>query len=314
VSRTWWIAVSRLTVLLAGTSLAISRIGLVVHELAGHGGTAVAVGGTVVDAHLFWFAGGWIRYRVPEITVAEDLAISLGGIAIETVLGLALWVGLRRPGSLGACILRTIGAALLAHAMFYLATGTWHGYGDGRVIHELAGSARYPIAIAAGLLACTAGWLGARHLFGAVVATVPAPRLAGALVAIVVAGAVNVVLDVGELRLRRDATYAVTMQPERERAVARELAAWQREQAAPVSDAERAARERELTSHHRDFPFLWLCGAGVLAAIVAGAARSPRRTDLTVTVAPRLLAIACGTAVISTAAVIAIDAAFHYYW
>jgi hypothetical protein len=309
VTRTWWIAVLRLTALLWGTSLALSRIGLVVHELVGHGGAAIAAGGTITGAHLFWFAGGWIRYHVPEITIAKDLAISLGGIAIEAVLGIALWVGMRRRDGLGARILGTLGAALVVHAMFYLATGTWHGYGDGRLIHELAGEARYPLAIAAGLLACAAGWSGARHLFGAVVGAVPAPRLAGVLVAIVVAGAVNVALDVGELRLRRDATYAVTMQPERERTVARELAAWQAAQRTEVSDAERAAHERELASRHREFPFLWLCGAGILAAVVVGAARSPRGPDLTV--APRLLAIACGSAVISTAAVIAIDAAFH---
>jgi hypothetical protein len=312
VPRTWWIAVLRLTALLGGTSLALSRIGLIAHELVGHGGTAIAVGGTVTDVHLFWFAGGWIRYRVPEMTMAEDLAITLGGIALETVLGLALWVGPGARAGLGARLLRTIGAALLVHAMFYLATGTWHGYGDGRLIHELTGGARYPIAIAAGLVAGTMGWLGARHLFGALRAAVPAPRLAGALVAIAIAAAVNVALDVGEQVLRRDATYAVTMQPERERVVARELAAWQRAQGAPVSDAERAAHERELARHHRDFPFRWLLGASVLAAIVAGAVRSPHCSNLTV--APRLLAIVGGAAVISTAAVIALDAAFHYYW
>jgi hypothetical protein len=294
---------------LAGTSLAISRIGLIVHELVGHGGTALAVGGSVTDVHLFWFAGGWIRYRVDGMTVAQELAISLGGIAIESVLGIALWVGMRRRTGLGGRVLGAIGATLGVHAMFYLATGTWHGYGDGRLLHAVTGDGRYAIALAAGLAAMAWGWAGARHLFGALVGALPAPRLAGALVAIAAAGAVNLALDVGELRLRRDATYAVTMQPERERIVARELAAWQRAHPAEASEAERAARERELAARHRDVPFVWLLGAGILAAIAAGAARA--RRDPQHPVAPRLVAVALGAAVISTAAVIAIDAMFH---
>jgi hypothetical protein len=315
VSRPWWSAVLGLTLFLAGTSLALSRIGLVIHELVGHGGTAIAVGGTVTDAHLFWFAGGWIRYAVAEPSVAKELAISLGGIAVETVLGIALWVGLGRRTGLGGRTLRTLGAALGVHAMFYLATGTWHGYGDGRLIHALAGDARYPLAIAAGAVGCAAGWSGARHLFGSLVAAVPASgssrgaRLAGVLIAIAAAAAVNVALDLGELRVRRDAVYQVTMQPERERVVARELAEWQRAQPAEVPDAELAARARALAAQHRDFPFAWLLGVSLTAAIVAGAARARRGTEHRL--APRLIAVACGAAVISTAAVIAIDAGFH---
>ena len=309
VNRPWWIAVVRLTVLLAAGGLAVSRTGLILHELAGHGGAAVAVGGTVTDAQLFWFAGGWIRYQVPDLTVVKDLTITLGGIAVEIALGIALWVGLRRPAGLGARILRTIGATLLVHAMFYLATGTWHGYGDGRLIHALAGDARYPIAITAGLVACAMAWSGARGLFGALVAAVPPPRLGGAILAIAVAGLANLGLDLGELRLRRDATYAVTMQSERERVVARELAAWQRAQPAAISDAERESRARALLREHREFPFVRLLGAGLAVAVVAGATRSPRGSERPV--ARWAVAIACGAAVISTLAVIAIDAAFH---
>jgi hypothetical protein len=324
VHRPHWIGVLRLTALLAGTSLALSRIGLILHELGGHGGMALALGGTVTGAHLFWFAGGWIRYDVPALTPARDVAIALGGIAIETLLGLALWLGLGVRGGqharIGRRILGTLGAALLVHAMFYLATGTWHGYGDGRAIHELAGGARIPIAVAAGLAACAAGFAAARHLFGALIQAVPGRGLAGTLAAIAVAAAVNVALDVGELRLRRDATYAVTMQPEGERLAARELARWQRAQPGPVSDAERRARERELARRHRDFPFVWLLAAALGGAIVAGAVRSPRPLRGAppdagdVPVPRRLVAIACAAAVISTAAVIAIDAAFNYTW
>lgn len=277
--------VLRLAALLAAAALTLSRLGLIVHEWVGHGGAAVACGGTITGVRLFWFAGGWVSYRVPEMTPAEDLAIALGGIAIESALGAALWLALRRradPGpdagsGLGSRIIRTAGAALGVHAMFYLATGTWHGYGDGRVVRALAGDGRYPIAIAAGLAACAAGWAGARHLFGALVAAVPAPRLAGALLAIAAAALVNAALYLGELGVRsRDTTYAVTMQREGERAAARDLARWVREQPEPVSDAELAARANQLSREHREFPFAWLLAAATLAAITAGAIAAPR--------------------------------------
>ncbi|HEY0195128.1 MAG TPA: hypothetical protein VGC42_28635 [Kofleriaceae bacterium] len=299
-----------LTLFLAGTSLALSRLGLLMHELAGHGGMAIAVGGTVTDAHLFWFAGGWIRYVVPGAGTGQELAISLAGIAVETVLGIALWLGLRSRGEgLGGRVARTLGLALIVHAMFYLATGTWHGYGDGRLIHALLGGACYPVAIAAGALGCAAGYTGARYLFASLRAAIPGRRLGPALAAIAAAAAINVALDVGELRLRRDRTYLVAMQPERERIAARELAAWQRAQPAPVSDAERDAQARELAARHRDFPFVWLLGGSLILAIVAGAARSAERPERPL--APRLATVACGIAAISTAAVIAIDAMFH---
>jgi hypothetical protein len=303
----WWRAVLQLAAFLSGVALATSRLGLVLHEFVGHGGTAVACGGELLQVKLFWFAGGWIRYRVPHMTAAEDLAITLGGIALECVLGTVLWLALRRR-SLAGRVGRALGATMIVHAMFYLAAGTWHGYGDGRAIHEALGDGRYPVAIAAMLVGSLFGWLGARHLFGAILSVLPERRLAGALIAIGLAGTLNAALAIGEVRMRRDTTYSVIMQPERERIVAQELADWERLHA-EADAAGRAARERELAAQHKDFPFAWLCGAAMLAAVVIGAARSRQPDDITLR--GRAVAIAVGVAVISTAGVIALDCALH---
>ena len=112
----------RLAVLLACVALATSRLGLLAHELVGHGGTALAVGAHVVQVRLFWFAGGWIRY-VGVPSPAAALAIAMGGIAVELALGTALVLAVRGE-SLGRRILRGVGAALILHATWYLATGT----------------------------------------------------------------------------------------------------------------------------------------------------------------------------------------------
>jgi hypothetical protein len=314
VIRPWWLAVARLTGLLAGTGLATSRLGLVAHELVGHGGFAIACGGEITEARLFWFAGGWIQYKLAEPSNGAVLAISLGGIIVETVIGLALWFALARKDTLARRVCRGIGAALMIHAGWYLATGTWHGYGDGVLIHRELGSLRYPVAIATGLVACGIAFAGARLVLGALAASLPGTRgarIAGMAIAVLVAGALQVGLAVGEVRVRGDNTYGAIMKPERERLIARELAEWQREQArlgAQISDAERDARARALAEQHRELPFAPVLAVLLAAAVALGAARARGAAGA---VSTRLVAITVAVAAGSIATVIALDAAFH---
>lgn len=318
--------VLRLAGLLACVALATSRLGLLGHELVGHGGVALAAGARVTEVRLFWFAGGWIRYQLAEPSVAAALAIAMAGIAVELVVGIALWLAVRaasNPASgggrsrkraaassnndgLGRRILRGIGAALVVHAAWYLATGAWHGFGDGLVLYRVLGAARWPVAIVAGLVACGAGFAGAREVLGALAETLPRHRLVGTAIAVVVAGGANAALAAGELHLRHDATYTETMQPEATRVVERELARWAAAQPGPVEADARAAEQARLEREHRTFPFAWLLGAAVAASVIAGARRArpgdgrpPSR---------RLLAIAGATAAVATCAVIAIGA------
>ena len=60
--------VLRLAGLLAAVALATTRIGLLVHELLGHGGAALVVGGDITAVRLHWYGGGWIRYDLPSPT------------------------------------------------------------------------------------------------------------------------------------------------------------------------------------------------------------------------------------------------------
>ena len=294
--------VLRLTAFLACVGLATSRLGLVAHELIGHGGAALAVGGRVTEVQLFWFAGGWIRYEIPS-SVANHLIVALGGVAIEIAIGLPLWLAVRGD-ALGSRIVRALGATLIVHACWYLATGAWHGYGDGTLLYRELGDARHAFAIAVGLIGCAFAWLGARHVLGALLGAAE-HRGAALAVAIVLAAGINVGLDLGELRVRRDATYAATMTPERERQIAREMAAWLAAHPAPVTEPERAAKTEQLEDAHRTFPFAWLYGGGLLVAIGAGAWASRRREAEPLSARARRLALALATG--SIALVIAID-------
>ena len=308
-SQVW--PVVRLTGLLLALALATSRLGLVAHELVGHGGAAVAVGGEVTEVELFWFAGGWIRYHFPTPpSIAAQLVISMGGIAIEVVAGLALWLAVRdkRDSSLGRHLVRGAGTALIMHASWYLATGAWHGFGDGQLLHHVLGGARAPVAFAAGAITCACGFVGARDLVGPLRAT--QASIVGLVVAVGFAGGIHAGLAVGELHVRGDTTYATIMQPEQARQVDRDLARWAAYEAARGSEVTRAGREREharLEQVHRTFPFAWWLGAGALIAVLAGARRSLRHVRREIVIRAGLLVRAAAIAAIAIAGVIAID-------
>jgi hypothetical protein len=296
--------VFRLAMLLACISLATSRLGLIAHELVGHGGTALAMSGHITEVRLFWFAGGWIRFELSSPSTVADLAISLGGIAVELLAGTVIWV-LARRDTLAMRISRGVAAALIVHAGLYLSTGTWDGHGDGAQLYAALGSARYVVAITAGVVTCVAAFAGARIVLGALAETLPRHRIAGTLVALGLAGGLNAGLALGEIRLRRDdVVYTTIMQSERDRIVALELAKWLA--AHPdVQPETRAHEQLRIQEEHKTFPFAWLLRAAVIAAGIAGILRAKPGTGEVLT--RRLLAIAGALAAISIFTVIAID-------
>jgi hypothetical protein len=107
-------ATVRLAAVLGCVALAASRLGLVAHELAGHGGAVTVLGGTVAAVRLFWFAGGWVSYHV-ETSEAGLLAIALAGMATEAVIGGVLWLTVSGR-TLGARLVRAAGGAAIVHA------------------------------------------------------------------------------------------------------------------------------------------------------------------------------------------------------
>ncbi len=293
--------VLRLTVLLTCVALATSRVGLVAHELVGHGGTALALGAHVTDVRLFWFAGGWIHYQLADGSLAAFLAIAMGGIAVELICGTAIFL-IARGDTFGRRIVRGIGAALVLHGSWYLATGAWSGFGDGQLLYRVLGNGRYPVAIGAGAITCTAAFVGARGVFGALAGTVSRHRIAWTVVAIAVAAGVHLGLALGELHVRRDQAYVQVMQPERERIVARELATWAQAQGSAADDTAVAAERARLESEHHTFPFAWLLGISAGICAILGARRSRLGEPVAIS-----LRAAAGAAAIAIGGVIALS-------
>lgn len=302
--------VLRLATLLAGLALATSRIGLIGHELVGHGGAALAASARILDVQIFYFAGGWIRYQLAEPSLPAALAIAMAGIALELVVGIVLWLAVR-GSTLGRRLVRGIGAALVVHATWYLATGAFHGFGDGLVLYRTLGDARTAVAIAAGVVTCAVAYLAARSVLGVLAATLPGSgraRVVGVLVAAVLAAGLHGALAAGELALCRDPTYKATMAPERERLIARELQAWQRAQAArgvEIDEAQRRVVRAKLERKHETFPFVWLLAFATVACVIAGALRARRVPDETIS--RRLLVTTLVVALGAVASVVVID-------
>lgn len=314
-STAWSAATARLALVLAGIGLVTTRLGLIAHEFVGHGAAALAVGGSVEKVRLFWFAGGWIDYDLPRpVSLASRVFVSLGGIALELVVGLALWLALANRRSLAGRITRATGAAIAIHAAWYLAVGTYHGFGDGAIVRFAAGDGRYAIAIVAGVAVLVLGFIAARAIIGVLAATIPGGKraqLAGLALAAVVAGGVQAGLALGEVRMREDRVYGTVMQPERERVTAQQLARWEREQqrrGAAIDAAARRARAAELAANNRELPFAAILGVLTGIAILLGAWRA--RPGDTTTLPPALVYEVAAFAVGSIALVIAIDAVF----
>jgi hypothetical protein len=173
------------------------------------------------------------------------------------------------------------------------------------LLYRDLGDARWPVAVAAGVVACMIAFAIARGIVGGLVATVARPGQVA--VAVIIAAGLNLALFAGERAVRSDDTYARTMRREDERVVDRELAAWLARQAAEGVTIDGAAREAEATrlaADNRQFPFRWLLGAALLVAIGAGVWRS--RREPAAALAPGLVARAAVVAVASTALVIAL--------
>lgn len=320
-------ATARLTLLLACLGLAISRVGLVAHEVFGHGGAAVAYGGRVLEVTFFWFAGGWIRYSTaPGLDEAGALVIQLGGILAELLLGaLALgYVAARRrraaAPSYPLVALELGGLLFVAHGLWYAATGTWHGFGDGALLHERLGEARYPAAILLGASLCALCALAARRLgrafapaLGSASSAARGRALPLVLLAAVLAGGLHAALTFGEVRLRRDHVYRLTMRTAEERTRDRELARWREAEAArghAVAAAEERERARQLTPP-APFPFARVLAAAALAAVALGGAslrRAARAGQLDERRGFPVLtrAMLAGTAALATASVVAV--------
>lgn len=268
-----------LAALLLASGLLASRTGLVLHEIGGHWGPAAAFGCSLGEIRLFVFGGGWVDFECARLTLAQSLAIDLGGIALQIVLGAGLVLAAaRRPrGVLGLALL-CVGMLWIVHGLFYLVTGVHYGVGDGRTLHRLFGDRRAALVVVGSgvLVVACAGFATAlaRRLSHRLPDRPLPARVVWLAAAILAAAALHGALAWGEQRLRADPVYAASFTPEHETAIAAEVRRF--EQARPRTPDEVVAARREITARRTPFPLRPALGAAMALAALAGIARGLR--------------------------------------
>ena len=275
--------VLRLAALFLAIALTTSRLTLVLHELVGHGAMVKAVGAELLRYHLFWFAGGFVEFtRAEPYTLAEEMAIFLGGITLEIALGVMVFLIARRtrPGSIARIGLFGYAAIVLVHAGYYLTAGTFHGFGDGQILYREMGDARLALVLPVTAFVLVAAHAMARHWVAHVASRLPAtgPPLLTIAIAVVLAAGGHAALSFGELAIRPDLTYENTMRHESEHAVEHDLAifikAIEMARGEQPADHELSRRRHELRETHGDFPFSRVFIAMLAVAILTGVRRS----------------------------------------
>lgn len=211
-------ACARLSVLLFLVGLTASRLGLLLHELAGHAGIARILGCRLDGVRLFSFGGGYVEYACPSQPLAATLAIDLAGIALELAAGaLLLGAARAREGLLGL-FLAGAGLLFVLHAIFYAITGIHYGVGDGRQLHLLLGERRaVPLAIGTGVLfaaSFSCARLVARRLAADVSGRDAKRRVATLAIAALAAAALHGALLLAEQYVVADTAYAASFTPE----------------------------------------------------------------------------------------------------
>lgn len=209
-------AFTRLTVLVASIALLTSRVMLLAHEFVGHAAPAALFGGRVTGWYLFLFAGGRVSYRLGHVGSAQRLVVSLGGIALELVLGAVAFFLARRLRDREAasfCQL-CVGTVLVGHGAMYLARGVHYGFGDGALLAYRLGGARVVVVVLASALAVGVAVAGGMLLarFAASFFGGTARRAAAAVLLVFACAAlVHGVLAIGEVRLFSDPTWVRVM-------------------------------------------------------------------------------------------------------
>ena len=189
-----WRRLALLDGALLGLAILASRAALLLHEVVGHGLTALALGANSFTLRLSLLGGGYVTPSGLRTTDAGYAFFSLGGIALNLLTGGVAWFvarRLRRRGLLYAFLLM-FGAGSVGQALFYLANGFYYGEGDPQGFVGPRGDlARFqwmwvlfvvPFAAAAGLAA--RGWLD--YLSGHAPVDTPRRRFAWTMATVLV--------------------------------------------------------------------------------------------------------------------------------
>lgn len=288
-------AFARMLSLVSVVVLLTSRTMLLLHEFVGHGAAAVLFGGRITGWYLFLFAGGRVSYETDVLGAGPRLVVTLGGIALEIVIGAIAFVVARRlrTHALAAFCALCVGTVLVGHGAVYLARGVHYGYGDGAFLARLLGRSGVVVVLLASGLAVAAAVHGGRHLaeLPRMVFAGSSKRIAGmALLVFVGAGLVHGALASVELRWFPDPKWVSIMEHASLVSARAELArrleqARQRGDVVP-SPAEQKRQLEALEDERRPWPLDPALAVTLMGGLVVGVRRGARAEGTGMTAKP----------------------------
>ena len=118
------------------------RIGLLLHEFAGHALIWRFLGGELTEFKLFMFGGGRVHYgwtsATQNLSVFSTAILQLSGIVVELIAGclFAVLAILSAASRAAKALFSAASSLLIVHALFYLLICTYYGYGDGEFLFD----------------------------------------------------------------------------------------------------------------------------------------------------------------------------------
>lgn len=127
-----WRRLALLDGALLGLAILASRAALLLHEVVGHGLTALALGATSIKLRLSYLGGGYVTSPGLTTTAVGHSVHLLGGIAVNLLTGAISWMVARRLKSRGLlyAFLLMLAAGSIGQALFYLANGIYYDQAD----------------------------------------------------------------------------------------------------------------------------------------------------------------------------------------
>lgn len=130
------------------------RLGLLLHEFAGHALSWQLLGGKITDFKLFLFGGGWVYYgwtpKTDSLSYLSMLYVQISGIVVELAVGsiFAFIAILLKTTRLAKALFSAASSVFLVHGLFYLVICTYYGCGDGGILFDiLSGNVRHGFLI-----------------------------------------------------------------------------------------------------------------------------------------------------------------------
>lgn len=288
--------IAKLAILSVLSALLLSRIGLIAHEYIGHALVAHFCGATIHSCHLSMFGGGYIAFIETRFSLLSALLITSGGWIVEILLGgVALVLAQRfRKRSIFHFFLLSLGCVLIIHAFYYAISGTFYGYGDGRVLYKLYKDYIHWLTPGFVLLFVVVTywltWRWGNHFSKWLPDVKSNNKTVIALSCIVIAGTVQLFLLVAENHYHPDETHSLAMETESSKQIKDEMSGYLQEMKGngnvPTND-DLGKKKAELHSKYDDFPLEPILITLMIVSTIAGVKKSDMCVESTSLTLPR---------------------------